>query len=121
MVSTTAMGRLRMKSPAPRQDDRQEGHDEGWRCSRARRARSAAWLDRRVAAFVGRCAGSSMFSTTTMLSSTSKPRAMIIPTILSWLMVKPKRLSRKSPMAMESGDGDHHHQRGAGAERQQGG
>ena len=45
----------------------------------------------------------SIFSTTTILSSTSKPNATTIPTMLNWLMVIPNISSKNNPMASDKG------------------
>jgi hypothetical protein len=60
----------------------------------------------RIAASRGRCPSRrkrAMFSTTTIESSTSRPRAMTKPTMLSWLMLQPSTCSPVTPMASESG------------------
>ena len=44
-----------------------------------------------------------MFSTTTMLSSTRRPRARTKPAIDSWLRVKPKAWTRARPISRDSG------------------
>ena len=73
------------------EDDGQEGQHEGWRCSRARRARSDCVADRRVAAFVAVAqeALDILHDHDAVVHQQSRG-AMIIPTVLSWLMVKPK-------------------------------
>ena len=45
----------------------------------------------------------SIFSTTTMLSSTNNPKATTKPTILSWFKLKPKRFNITIPMASDNG------------------
>ena len=44
-----------------------------------------------------------MFSTTTIESSTSRPSAITIPTIVSWLRVKPVHASPVTAMASDRG------------------
>ena len=123
MVSTTAMGRLRMKSPAPsgHEDDRQEGHDEDGGAAEHGERDLTAWLDRpRRGAFVAVAqeALDVLHDHDAVVHQQAEGDDHAHDTEL--VDGEAEEVEQEESDGDGERDGDHHHRRGAGAERQQG-
>ena len=105
IVVTTAIGKPRIKSPAPSGKNRSgrkakinvavQPTTASVICSVAFIEASKRFMPFRIKR--------SMFSTTTIESSTSNPKATTKPTILNWLMLKPVLSSKNKPMSNDIG------------------
>ena len=101
----TANGRLRMNSPEP-SGRNTKGRNAIISVAVQPTTASVICLVASMAAYVLECPSRShrsIFSTTTILSSTSNPKATTKPTILNWFNEKPRKFSATIPRPSDKG------------------